>query len=97
MDTPALPIDPELCVLPDGNEPVKASELNLLIRRVSRYHLLPMKIQLAETDKTLNEHIKSCALNQAKIMGGIRVLTWLVSSGLGLFLLTALAKFVGWM
>jgi hypothetical protein len=55
-----------------------------------------MKQQLAETEKTLKEHVETCSLNSAHVLGGIRVLTWLVSSGIGLYVLTALAKFVHW-
>lgn len=95
MDTQALPIDPELCELA-GDGAVQRSELNLLIRRVSRYHLTPMKQQLSETDTKLDAHVTQCALNQAKIMGGLQILIWLVGSGFGVFIVTEFARYMGW-
>lgn len=94
MDT--LPVDEELCALSNGDGSVQRSELNMLIRRVSAYHLRPMKQQLTETDKSLKEHIESCALNQARIMGGLRVIQWLIGSGLLAFVLVSVGQFLGW-
>jgi hypothetical protein len=95
MDDGDLPVDDAICAL-RGAGPVSREEMNLLLRRVAAYHLRPMKQQLAETEKTLKEHVETCSLNSAHVLGGIRVLTWLVSSGIGLYVLTALAKFVHW-
>ena len=93
--------DKTVCELA-GDGAVTRSDVNLLIRRIMAYHYRPMSRRvdamekhLDETERTLREHLQQCALNQARIIGGIRVLTLLISSGFVVALLAWLVRFSG--
>lgn len=69
----------------DSELPVTHRQLNGLIRRVGFYHLHPMREQLKTLDDAMTSHLNDCALRQSEIMGGIRVIKWLMSATVFLF------------
>lgn len=77
------------------NDPVKIGSFNRLLRVIGKHHLSPLKLAAA----TMKDHVEECALLQAKIAGGIRVLIWMVTaltSVIGLAA-TMYAKKQGWL
>lgn len=79
----------------DSDIPISHRQLNVLMRQVGRYHLIPMKQGISRANEIMDAHLLECNLRQAKIMGGLRVIQWLIGSGLALYVGTTWAKYVG--
>ena len=62
----------------DDGEPVQVGRFNRWLAMGMRHHLIPMKNELAEIHTTLDTHIMEDKLMQAQILGGLKVLTWLI-------------------
>ena len=62
----------------EDDDPVKTKHFNHWVDRVLRHHMAPMKVELQKVHDELTEHIHRDDVTQAKIWGGIKVLTWLV-------------------
>jgi len=61
----------------DG-DPVQVGRFNRWLAMGMRHHLIPMKAEVSATRKELSEHIFEDKLMQAQILGGIRVLRWML-------------------
>jgi len=61
----------------DG-DPVQVGRFNRWLAMGMRHHLIPMKAELTATRQELSEHILEDKLMQAQILGGIRVLKWML-------------------
>lgn len=62
----------------EEDEPVATGRFNRWIAMAMRHHVTPAKQQLVELQHTLNAHIREDELMQAKILGGLKVLAWMM-------------------
>lgn len=61
----------------DG-DPVQVGRFNRWLAMGMRHHLIPMKAELSAARQELSKHILDDQLMQAQILGGIRVLKWML-------------------
>jgi len=82
-----------------GNGPVQHAEFNHVLRLVNRFHLEPIKTKLDTVNRELEKHVQECALRQAQILGGLRVIKWLSGAIIASLSLVAtlFAKYMGWL
>jgi len=71
-------IQPDCGIEGEENEPVVTGRFNRWVAMALRHHITPAKQQLVEIQHTLNAHIREDELMQARILGGLKVLTWLM-------------------
>ena len=57
---------------------VQVGRFNRWLAIALRHHVIPMKAELTATRKELTEHILDDKIMQAQILGGIKVLTWVL-------------------
>ena len=62
----------------EEDEAVATGRFNRWIAMAMRHHVTPAKQQLVELQHTLNAHIREDELMQAKILGGLKVLAWMM-------------------
>jgi hypothetical protein len=62
----------------EDEDAVQVGRFNRWLLMGMRHHLIPMKAELTAARKELSEHILEDKLMQAQILGGIRVLKWMI-------------------
>jgi len=71
-------MEPDCGIEGQEDEPVATGRFNRWITMALRHHVTPAKQQLVELQITLNAHIREDELMQAKILGGLKVLAWMM-------------------
>lgn len=69
---------------------VKIGAFNKILRRIGIYHIEPLK----KATITMQSHVEECALLQAQIAGGIRVIMWVLSGLTGVVAAVVIAAIV---
>lgn len=67
------------CGLEGGDdEPVETGRFNRWVAMAIRHHLIPMKTEVSATRIELSHHIREDEIMQAQILGGIKVIKWML-------------------
>ena len=62
----------------DDDQPVAIGRFNRWVAIAMRRHVGPMKAELTATRAELAKHVMDDRIIQAQILGGIKVLTWIL-------------------
>jgi len=60
------------------DQPVATGRFNRWVAIAVRHHVGPMKAELTATRAELTQHVINDRIMQAQILGGIKVLTWIL-------------------
>lgn len=74
----AEPRDGDCGLEGDEDRPVSIGRFNRWVAIAVRHHVGPMKAELTATRAELTQHVMDDRIMQAQILGGIKVLTWVL-------------------